>query len=131
MGRHISRSDGNIGEENLHIVLSESQFADVWRSRSIAGDVNDEAESVEIVKQKSKPTQQWIKYQLDEVQKKRSSCCNKENLFGPKILTYQVLLDEETCFEIHHYLYNKFYLRKNYNILLLDYLVFFSYFFVF
>ena len=27
------------------------------------------------------------------------------------------------CFEIHHYLQNKFYLRKNYILLLLDYLV--------
>ena len=30
------------------------------------------------------------------------------------------------CFEIHHYLQNKFYLRKNYNLLLLDYLVSFK-----
>ena len=29
------------------------------------------------------------------------------------------------CFETHHYLQNKFCLRKNYNLLLLDYLAFF------
>ena len=33
--RHISRSDGNIGEEHLHYVLSDGQLADVWKNRSI------------------------------------------------------------------------------------------------
>ena len=39
------------------------------------------------------------------------------------ILICEVLVDKQMCFEIHHYFQNKFYLRKNYNILLLDYLV--------
>ena len=73
MARHISRSDGNFGEEHLHNVLLEDQFADVWRSRSIAADVNDEGESLEVAKRKSKPTQRWVQYQLDELLKKRSS----------------------------------------------------------
>ena len=34
MARHISRSDGNFGEEHLHKVPLEDQFADVWRSNS-------------------------------------------------------------------------------------------------
>ena len=42
MAGHISRSDGNLGDENLHNVLLEDQFADVWRGRSIAADVNYE-----------------------------------------------------------------------------------------
>ena len=67
MARHISRSDGNIGEEYLHNVVSEDQFADVWRSRSVAADVNNKAESL-VAKQKSKPTQQWVQCQLDELQ---------------------------------------------------------------
>ena len=46
MARHISRSDGNIGEENMHNILSENQFADAWRSISIAADVNNEGESL-------------------------------------------------------------------------------------
>ena len=29
MARYISRSDGNIGKQHLHSVLSEDQFADV------------------------------------------------------------------------------------------------------
>ena len=45
MARHISRSDGNLGDENLHNVLLEDQFADVWRSRSIAADVSYEGKS--------------------------------------------------------------------------------------
>ena len=71
--RHISRSDGNIGEEHLHTVLLEDQFADVYRSRPIAADVNDEGESLESAKQKSKPPQWWVQYQLDGLLKKRSS----------------------------------------------------------
>ena len=58
MTRHISRSDGKIGEEHLHKVVSNDQFADVWRSRSIASDVNNEAGSLEAAKRKSKPTLQ-------------------------------------------------------------------------
>ena len=73
MARHISRSDGNIGEENMHNILSENQFADAWRSRSIAADVNNEGESLKIAKWKSKPTQWWVQYHLDELQKKHSS----------------------------------------------------------
>ena len=73
MARHISRSDGNIAEEHLHTVLLEDQFADVCRSRSIASDVNDEGESLEFAKRKSKPPQWWVQYQLDELLKKRSS----------------------------------------------------------
>ena len=46
MARYISRSDGNISEEHQYNVLSEDQFADVWRSRSIAAGVNDEPESL-------------------------------------------------------------------------------------
>ena len=46
MARHISRSNGNTGEEHLHSVMSEDQFADVWTGRSIASDVNNEAESL-------------------------------------------------------------------------------------
>ena len=61
----------------LHNVLSEDQFADIWRFRSLASDVNNEAESLEVAKQKSKPTQQWVQYQLDELQKKRSSYSKK------------------------------------------------------
>ena len=57
VARHISRSDGNFGEEHLHNILLEDQFADVWRSRSIAVDVNDEGESLEVAKWKSEPTQ--------------------------------------------------------------------------
>ena len=57
MVRDISRSDGNFGEEHLHNVLLEDQFVDVWRSRSIAADVNDEGELLEVAKWKSKPTQ--------------------------------------------------------------------------
>ena len=64
--RHISRSDG---EENLRNVLLEDQFANVWRSRSMAADVSDEGESLEVAKQKSKPTQRWVQYQLDEFAK--------------------------------------------------------------
>ena len=45
MAWHISRSDGNLGDENLHNVLLEDQFADVWRGRSIAADVNYEWKS--------------------------------------------------------------------------------------
>ena len=37
-----------------------------------------------------------------------------------------MLVDKQAYFEVHHYLQNKLYLRKNYNILLLDYLFFFS-----
>ena len=39
------------------------------------------------------------------------------------IPTYEVLVDKQMCFEIHHYLQNNFYLRKNYNLLLLGYSV--------
>ena len=67
----------NFSEEHLHSVLLEDQFADVCRSRSIAADVNDEGESLEVAKQKSKPTQRWVQYQLDELLKKRSSCNKK------------------------------------------------------
>ena len=73
VSRHISRSDGRIGEENLPNVLSESQFTDVWGTRSVAADVNDEVESVEVAKQKSKLTQWWVLYQLDELEKKHSN----------------------------------------------------------
>ena len=51
----------------------EDQFADVCRSRIIAADVDDEGESLEVPKQKSKPTQRWVQYQLDELLKKSSS----------------------------------------------------------
>ena len=51
----------------------EDQFADVCRSRIIAADVDDEGESLEVPKQKSKPTQCWVQYQLDELLKKCSS----------------------------------------------------------
>ena len=61
----------------LHNVLSEDQFADIWRFRSLASDVNNEAESLEVAKQKSKPTQRWVQYQLDELQKKCSSYSKK------------------------------------------------------
>ena len=57
MARHISRSDGNIGEEELCNVLPEVQFAGVWRSKSIAADVKDKSESVKVAKFKSRPTQ--------------------------------------------------------------------------
>ena len=56
MERHISRSDGHIGEENRYSILQEDGFADTWRCRSIAADVSDEAERVKIVRQKSKQT---------------------------------------------------------------------------
>ena len=46
MSRNISRLDGNIGGVHFHNVMSEDQFADVWRSRSIASDVNNEAEVI-------------------------------------------------------------------------------------
>ena len=46
-------------------------------SRSIAANVNDEAESVEVAKRKSKPNQWWVHYQLDELEKKHSSCNKK------------------------------------------------------
>ena len=55
----------------------EDQFADVFRSRSIAADVNDEGKSLEVGRQKSKPTQRWVQYQLDELLKKCSSCNKK------------------------------------------------------
>ena len=71
--RHISISDGNIGEEHLHNVLLEDQFPDVWRSRSKAADVNEKEELLEVAKWKSKPTQRWVQYQLDGLMKKRSS----------------------------------------------------------
>ena len=71
--RHILISDGNTGEEHLHDVLLEDQFADVWRSRSKAADVNEKGELLEVAKWKSKPTQQWVQYQLDELLKKGSS----------------------------------------------------------
>ena len=64
-------------EKNLHKMLLESQFADVWRIRSIAAGINDETESVEAAKGKSKPTQQWVQYQLDELEKEYSSCNKK------------------------------------------------------
>ena len=54
-------------------MLSEDQFVDLWRSRSVAADVNDEGESLEVAKWKPKPTQQCVQYQLDELLKKCSS----------------------------------------------------------
>ena len=48
-----------------------------WQSRSIASDVNNKAESLEVAKQKSKPIQWWVQYQLDELQKKHSSSNKK------------------------------------------------------
>ena len=54
-------------------MLSEDQFVDLWRSRSIAADVSDEGESLEVAKWKPKPTQRCFHYQLDELLKKRSS----------------------------------------------------------
>ena len=35
----------------------------------MAADVSDEGESLEVAKQKSKPTQRWVQYQLDEFAK--------------------------------------------------------------
>ena len=54
-------------------MLSEDQFVDLWISRSVAADVNDEGESLEVAKWKPKPTQRCVQYQLDELLKKHSS----------------------------------------------------------
>ena len=54
-------------------MLLEDQFSNAWRSRSIGVDVNDKGELLEVVKRKSKPNQQWVQYQLDELLKKRPS----------------------------------------------------------
>ena len=42
------------------------------------------------------------------------------------ILTYQVFVDRQTGFEIHYYLQNKFWLRKDFNLVLFHYLFFFG-----
>ena len=39
--------------------------------------MNDEGESLEFAKRKSKPPQWWVQYQLDELLKKRSSYSKK------------------------------------------------------
>ena len=65
------------GLADIANVLLEDQFADVWRGRSIAADANDEGESLEVSKRKSKATQRWVHYQLDELLKKRSSYNDK------------------------------------------------------
>ena len=89
MVRHISGVDGHIDEEHLQDVLSEDQFDNVLRSRSIAADVNNKAESLEVAKLISKPTQWWVQYQLDELQKKRLS-------YKKKIIRKSSLIEGKT-----------------------------------
>ena len=80
MDRRISRSNDNICEENLHKFFLECQFADTWRSRSVAADGIDEGESVGVLGENQNQLRDGIRCILMSLRKKPSSC-SKEIIF--------------------------------------------------
>ena len=52
--------------------------------------INDEGESLEVAKRKSKPTQWWVQYQLDELLKKCSS-------YNKKIIRKSSTIEDMMC----------------------------------